>query len=216
MKSLVEENFIVQDENTRRYFLGRTLFELGLSASQRFNYRDLYLPILSRVAAETGDTVFLNVRSKNEVVCLDRMNGSFPIKVFTLDVGGRRRLGTSASGLAILSALPDKEVQSIVEENELAVIKYKNKSLKRKVLSSQIQKAREQGYAVHQGDLADVRAIAVAILNKEKAPFAAISVTAISSRMTEKRIREVAQLLKKAALELGVLLRDMNMAGTPT
>jgi DNA-binding IclR family transcriptional regulator len=63
LKCLTAENLVSQDPQSRRYFLGPLVFELGITAGPRFNIRDLCSDALDRIAAETGDTVFLTIRS---------------------------------------------------------------------------------------------------------------------------------------------------------
>ena len=93
LKCLTLENMVQQDPDTHRYYLGPMVFELGLTAAPRYNLREICHPSLSRIAEATGDTVFLTQRSGLDAVCLDRHEGTFPIKTFTLEIGMRRPLG---------------------------------------------------------------------------------------------------------------------------
>jgi DNA-binding IclR family transcriptional regulator len=205
VKALVAENYVAQDAASRRYFLGQELFELGLSAGHRYDLRQIYQPILLRIAEKTGDTVFLNIRSGNEAVCVDRKNGPYPVKVFTLDIGDRRPLGTSASGVAMLSALPETEVKTVIKDLGSSVIGYNKNQLSARALLTDVKKAREDGYAFHKGNV-------VTLKNRSGAPFAAISVTAISSRMRDNRPQEIAELLKQGARELEQLLPGQDIS----
>ena len=72
---------------------------------------------MARIAEATGDTVFLTQRSGLDAVCVDRQEGTFPIKTFTLEIGMRRPLGVGTGSLAILSALSEEEIQAIVNSN---------------------------------------------------------------------------------------------------
>src|SRR5665647_3143210 len=80
LKCLIAEGLVRQSAETRRYFLGHLIFELGLAASSSFNLREICHPSLVRLAEKTGDTVFLAIRSGADSVCIDRVEGSFPIK----------------------------------------------------------------------------------------------------------------------------------------
>ncbi|HZQ61201.1 MAG TPA: helix-turn-helix domain-containing protein, partial [Casimicrobiaceae bacterium] len=106
LKCLAAEGLVTQDAASRRYFLGPLVFELGLAAAPRFNLVDTCRPSLQRIAEKTGDTVFLTVRSGYDSVCLDRREGSFPIKALMMEPGTRRPLGAGAGGLALLMLLP--------------------------------------------------------------------------------------------------------------
>jgi DNA-binding IclR family transcriptional regulator len=194
LKCLTAENMVLQDPQTHRYFLGPMTFELGLTAAPRFNLRELCQPALRRIAESTGDTVFLTQRSGLDAVCLDRQEGTFPIKTFTLEIGMRRPLGVGTGSLAILAALSDEEMRHVVTTNAARLPDY---GLTPTSLLAQVKSAQKLGYAVREvPTLAGVRSIGHALNNQTGLAFAALSVSAISSRMNEKRIGELAALLK--------------------
>lgn len=197
LKCLAAESMVQQDSDTHRYFLGPMVFELGLTAAPRFNLREICHPALARIAEATGDTVFLTQRSGLDAVCLDRHEGTFPIKTFTLEIGMRRPLGVGIGSVAILAELQEEEIRQLIASNTPRLPEY---GLTPNSLFSQIRKAQRLGYAVRETpSLAGVRSIGVALHNRSGIPFAALSVSAISSRMTEKRIAELAVLLKNEA-----------------
>jgi DNA-binding IclR family transcriptional regulator len=197
LKCLTVENMVQQDPETHRYYLGPMVFELGLTAAPRFNLRELCHPAMSRIAEATGDTVFLTQRSGLDTVCLDRQEGSFPIKTFTLEIGMRRPLGVGTGSLAILSALPDEEARHIVESNTPRLPEY---GITAGTLLAQVKRAQKLGYAVREvPTLAGVRSIGYPLHNHAGIAFAALSVSAISSRMSEKRVGELATMLKTEA-----------------
>jgi len=208
VKSLAADQLIIQRED-RRYYLGQGLFELGLCAGQHFNRRDYSDPVLSKIAASTGDTVVLNVRSGNETVCIDHKSGHFPIKVLNVDIGDRRPLGAGAAGLAILSALPDLEVRDILNANAHAIAS-KNKRLKVNAIWNLVRMAKDRGYAQYEGDLADVRSIAVPILCTGQ-PIGAVSVTGITSRITVDRHREIVERIRRGVRDLERLMNEGNL-----
>ena len=194
LKCLAVENMVQQDPETHRYYLGSMVFELGLTAAPRFNLREICHPSMTRIAEATGDTVFLTQRSGLDSVCVDRHEGTFPIKTFTLEIGMRRPLGVGTGSLAILSALPDDEVREIVTANAPRLPEY---GLTPSSLLAQVKRAQKLGYAVREmPSLAGVRSIGQALHNQSGIAFAALSISAISSRMNEKRVAELAALLK--------------------
>src|SRR5581483_8105304 len=79
--------------------------------------KDLLSSVLSRIADATGDTVFLQLRTGNESLCVDRRLGSYPVKTLVVDVGTHRPLGIGAGGLAILAASPAEEAERILRAN---------------------------------------------------------------------------------------------------
>jgi DNA-binding IclR family transcriptional regulator len=194
LKCLVAEGMVQQDPDSHRYCLGSMVFELGLTAAPRFNLREICHPSLTRIAEATSDTVFLTQRSGLDGVCLDRQEGTFPIKTFTLEIGMRRPLGVGIGSLAILSALPEEEIKHIINSNAPRLTEH---SLTPASLLGQVRRAQKLGYALRENpSLAGVRSMGYALHNSSGVAFAALSVSAISSRMTEKRVLELATLLK--------------------
>lgn len=194
LKCLAAENMVQQDAETHRYFLGSMVFELGLIAAPRYNLREICHPALTRLAEATGDTVFLTQRSGLDAVCIDRREGAFPIKTFTLEIGMRRPLGVGTGSLAILGALSEEEIRQTIEANAIRLPEY---GLTTSSMAAQVKRAQKLAYAVREAPtLAGVRSIGLALHNQSGMPFAALSVSTISSRMNDKRVAELATMLK--------------------
>ncbi len=193
LQCLVEEHLLQQDAS-RRYFLGVVAFELGLSAAPRFNLRDFCEGSLNRIASKTGDMAFLTVRSGFEAVCLDRKEGNYPIRTHTFEIGARRPLGIGAGGLAILSALPADEIRRIVTANAGRLKAHSGVTAQK--LLAQVEQSQRLGYTVREGSVSGARAIGTPLRNRFGEPFAALSISAISSRMSEDRHPELIALLR--------------------
>ncbi len=211
LKCLIEEGFVRQDAESRRYALGPLVFELGLAAAPQFNLVDICRPALARLAEATGDTVFLTVRSGYDTVCIDRKEGSFPIRALTLDVGTRRPLGAGAGGLALLMPLPGAEIKAIVNANAVRLRGYNNLTVPS--LTAMLDRARELGYALNDNHItAGATSIGLPIISRYGQPFAAISVGAISSRMNAERQKKVAALLRKEVRTVEKALSEATRA----
>jgi DNA-binding IclR family transcriptional regulator len=200
LKCLAAESMVLQDRDSHRYYLGPMVFELGLTAAPRFNLREICHPALTRIADVTGDTAFLTQRSGLDAVCLDRHEGAFPIKTFTLEIGMRRPLGVGTGSLAILSALANEEIQKIIEANAARLVDY---GINAGGLLTQVKRAQKLGYAMRDvPGLTGVRSVGLALRNQTGMAFAALSVSTITSRMNEKRASEVAQLLRNETRQI--------------
>lgn len=207
LKALTEEGMLVQEDKSRRYTLGSLVFELGLSATHQFNLRDMGQPVLSTLAEQTGDTSFLFVRSGNDAVCIARTAGTYPIQTPAVPVGTRQPLGVNAGGLALLSVLSRAEVLNVIAANEHRLSVYGD--LDPTQMLDHWERATRLGYALI-GNFAapGVSAVGVPVFNSSGTAVAAISIAAISTRMTETRVLEVLPLLKAGADELKRLLRQ--------
>jgi len=207
LKCLMADDVVMQDARTRRYLLGSLIFELGLAAAPQFNLRQICDPSLRRIAAKTGDTVFLIARSGVDAVCIERIEGNFPIKALTLDVGTRRPLGVGAGGMALLAPLPEDQIEDIVAGNATRLKEHGNLNVP--TLMSQIRRAKELGYALNdRQETPGAISLGLAIMNPYGHPYAAISIGAISSRMTGERQKEVAAVLRTEVRLLEKLLGE--------
>ena len=207
LKCLMTDGMIGQDSGTRRYFLGHLIFELGLAASSNFNLRDICQPSLVRLAEKTGDTVFLTIRSGYDTVCIDRREGSFPIRTLTLDVGTRRPLGVGAGGLALLMSLPDQTAEEVISANALRLVTYNKLTVRS--LMQMVKRCKELGYALNDAHITPgATSVGLPIRSRFDQPILAISIGAISSRMSEKRQEELVSLIREEVAHLEATLES--------
>lgn len=207
LKALTVEGMLVQHPRTRRYSLGPLLFELGISATHQFNLKDICQPVCNGLAEQTGDTSFLFLRSGYDAVCLSRTQGTYPIQTPSVPVGSRQPLGVSAGGLALLSALPEAEIQQVVKAVEPRLGAYG--ALDTEKLMDLCVATRLAGYAsTGNHAVPGVRAIGLPIFNLANQPIAAITVAATQSRMTERRIVTILPMLHAAVKEVTRLLHQ--------
>jgi DNA-binding IclR family transcriptional regulator len=193
----------------RQYQLGQFAYELGLVAGAHFQLRERCAPSLERIAEETGDTVFLVMRSGFDAFCLDRKTGSFPVKVFTLEVGNRQPLGVGAGGLALLSFLSEAERQAALAHNEAILPGYNG--LTSELLADLVQRTRDCGHALMVNHaIAGVTGVGMPVLDRIGRPLVAISVTTVSDRMTAQRQQAALSILRR---EIGGLREALSAMG---
>ncbi len=195
LKCLTAEGLISQSAETRRYFLGHVIFELGLAASSSFNLRDICRPALARLAEKSGDTVFLSIRSGADSVCIDRLAGAFPIKTFTLDIGTRRPLGVGAGGLALMMNISEQTQQEIVSANALRLSAYNNLTVP--IVMKLLRRCRDLGFALNDAQVTKgSSSVGLPVRSRSGEPVLAISIGAISSRMTKERQKELVAMIR--------------------
>lgn len=199
LDSLKSEDFVEQVEDSRRYRLGKELAVLGWSAGRTvYDLKELASEEMAAVAAKTGDTSFLAIRSGHEAVCIDRQTGSYPVKAFTVEVGTRRPLGIGATGVALLAALDPEQAELVNDAIRDQLANFPNASARQ--IREAVAEARRNGYALSDGlMLKGVRGLAVTIRDAQGHPIAAIGTAAINDRMTAKRIPEIVRILKMHA-----------------
>lgn len=193
-KCLIGEGAIRQDPTSGRYFVGSLALELAMSVKRDLIIRDFFAPALTRIAEATADTAFLMVRAGNDAVCLDLRLGAYPVKAIVVDVGTRRPLGIGAGSLAILSRLPEDELEHVMQSNADRLSRYGVSAM---TLLSAVRAGRKMGYASSRVlGVSNVTAVGVPVLDAAGEPIAALSVTAIDERMTKTRQLKLVQIIR--------------------
>lgn len=208
LTGLVQYRLADHDDATGRYFIGYKVLTWAAGAGERYGLARLARPGLERIAARFEDAVYLMVRHGDEAVCLDRVEGTFPIRTLAFKVGDHRPLGVGAGNTALLAFLPDEEVARILREGAAARAPHGIADTELKTI---IAAARRTGYTFVDGKvIPGIATLGVPVPGADGRPVAAISVSAISDRMGEARRAEIATAVaaEAAALaqELGPLL----------
>jgi DNA-binding IclR family transcriptional regulator len=197
-QTLVRHDFATYDESRRRYFLGAEITILSVSApSDLPDLREMSRQEMRALAQETGDTAYLMVRSGNDVVCVAREIGPYPIKALTGEIGARRPLGVGAGGVMLLASVSNEEADMILKSNRHRMRGFPNAS--QRAIRNAVKKAREAGHAFSGGlVIRAVRGIGVAVRDRRGRAVAALSVGAIRERMTRSHVDDVIAALHRA------------------
>ncbi|WP_349283060.1 IclR family transcriptional regulator (plasmid) [Polaromonas hydrogenivorans] len=208
LQGLVAEGLVRQQANDHRYLLGHLTYELGLAAARGIDMPAIAAPSLDRIARETGDTVYLVQRSGLDAVCIDRREGSYPVKVLTIDIGARRPLGAAVGGLALLASSPPDECSAILRLNQSQNAAYE--ALYGMTLEQAVCDARQHGFALMPVNvLPYLSGVGVAIPAAAGTPHTALSVSAISSRLMDNdRYLAVARILREEAASIAATCRE--------
>ena len=208
---LIDERLVTRLEGTRRYAIGPLVYELGLAAAQQFDIRGLCHPILEQLAAQVHGTVYLIVRSGDEAVCIDVVEGAAPVRVRTLQLGSRRPLGLGAGGLAILSALPPQDEARLLPR--VAGRIEREWQFPEPLLRESLQRARESGFGVIQNRITPgVTAIGRAFRDSLGQVMGAVTVAGTNDRIDEPRQLALRRQLEKASRDIGERLRGHQWA----
>lgn len=205
LKCLVTEQLLAFDSISKRYRLGPLAFYMGLMSSTEGSLRDAAAPLLTQIAGETGDTVFLMVKLGVEAICADRREGSYPIKTLVVDVGTRRPLGIGAGGTAILASLSDADIGSAMTMNATRIAHFP--SISKESIEDAVTWTKRNGYALTDvPTVTGVKAIGFPICPRGRPAIAAFSIAAVAPRISPQRTDFLLKVLKQAANELTTTL----------
>lgn len=194
LSRLQSEGLVAKDSRTKRYFLGQLSYELGLLAQPRYRLSEICDASIQRLATKTEDTVYLSERSGLDAVCTLCVLGDYPIKVVPLDCGIRRPLGVAVGGTAILSRMDASEALNIIEAIGPRYDRYDD--LSQATIEQRVDLGRKLGFAIGPS-FGAAAATSIAIGFPFANPIAAISVTALTCRMTQERQQQIVQWVQE-------------------
>lgn len=209
LAALLRAGLLEQEPDSLAYHLGFEIYALGRMAADRYGLLNVAQASLLRLAQRTEDTVYLQVRSGDDAVCLAREEGRFPIKTLTLAVNDRRPLGIGGGSLALLSTLTDAEVEQVLEANADRLRDYP--TCTPAVLRDMVALTRRQGFSFNPGIIIPgMSAIGLPIFDSDKRAVGSISIAAIESRMQHQRQRELLALLREEVVAIEDKIRDLR------
>ena len=195
------------ERTTRGFELGPDAWLLGQAASARFDLRDLAAASLERIAAETGDVGLLSVIVGFNAHCIARAEGDHPILPTSIRPGAVRPLGCGGHALALLAALPDAQVRQAIgstrDERARCYPVITDAYLDRKVAET-----RRNGFATAGGEIVHgMAAVSMVALDPWHRPIAALTCTALASRLGSDRLPRVVALLREEVARIEARFR---------
>ena len=197
LTALTESGLAAHMPASRRYRLGALAGVLG-QAGRRIDLASVCRDSLDRLAALTGDTVYLSVREDTAALCVASATGAFPVRTLTLAVGDFRPLGVGAGSLALLAAMPDADIARCLQHNAQWLTRFPR--MTEAWLRDAVVATRRDGYAANQdGIVQGMSALGVLVRDAAGEPIAALSIAAITDRLTPPRRDELVALLQREA-----------------
>ncbi|WP_321925949.1 IclR family transcriptional regulator [Paraburkholderia guartelaensis] len=142
--ALVEAGLAVRNPQTKLYRLGVESMALGTVSMQAPPLVEQFLPMMKQLARQTGEHVFLVVRSGDYSHCLHVEEGETPSPEFVKNRNRMRLLGMGIPSIALLAELPDEEISAHYARH---ANEYGHRNLDEPRLRRWVRQTRELGYA---------------------------------------------------------------------
>lgn len=213
LQGLVQEGMVEQPAQSKGYQLSVAFFSLAAAAgNHQSTLRSIYRPVMLRLSGMLNDTIFLLVRSGFDAVCLDRIDGAFPVRSHTGDIGGRVPLGLGQGGLLLLANLPEAEREEVLRFNipRLHHLGFVDEiSMRADIKECQeLQYARSKG----QGIFPNIAGLAVPVHDPNGVTVAALSIAAPVERISDERLPLIVEILRREAAGISAQLNPFDPA----
>jgi len=199
LATLESHRMVEQDGDRGRYRLGVGNLRLAGATTARLDLVTEARPVCRQLAADTGETVNITVRSETSALYLDQVAGSSALQSHNW-VGQHIPLHATSNGKVLISELNDAELKAAVRE----LPRLTDKTVKKRTeLKAQLEHIREVGYAVVVDELeVGLTAAAAPIRNAHGDIVASMSISGPTFRLTDERLEETVPLLLAAAIEV--------------
>ncbi|WP_232660391.1 IclR family transcriptional regulator [Pseudonocardia sp. TRM90224] len=207
LTTLEAAGYVTHLTDERRYTLGLAAHELGTGYARQAPLQRLARVPLARLVDRTGHTAHMAVLHGREVVYVieERAPGRPPL---VTDVGVRLPAQLTASGRAMLGALPPAQVRALFPDAGAFVTRHGTGPRSLSALRRLLVDTRRTGHAWEDGEVTPgFASIAVAVLDHTRHPVASVAVTYPSvldgDDLRELMVDEVARTARAITARVG-------------
>ncbi len=183
------------------YRLGMRLMELGALVRSRISVRELALPVMRELHAQTGETANLSVRHDDEIVYVERTSSGRSAMRIVHMIGARAPLHVTAAGKLFLLEEGFGKLRDYAKRTGLAPHS-RNSITSLPLLERELERIQRQGWAVDSEEAEiGVKCVAAAVRDDSGQLIAALSLSTPADRMKPQwgpLVKEAADRISRA------------------
>lgn len=203
---LLQRGRLVQREPSgKRYGIGARLSQLALDVMMHSPQRSRRHAILKELVEEIGETCNYTMQDGNEVVYLDRVETSSPVRLL-MDAGSRVPMHCTASGKLFLSQLTERKIVALLGQGPYR--RYTDRTITEPIaLQKELRRIRSESVGTDVGEyLEGSVCLAVPILARQGHMCATIAVHGPSPRLSLKKAIGFLPALRRAAKSMAATM----------
>lgn len=205
LNAMVRLEYLMYEEDSRRYKLSRKLLTLGFRALNEHQLLETVFPYMRELRDKLKETVCFGVLGEEKGIFIDQAQGSYAFS-FKLSPGKPFELHCSAPGKAIMAYLPNT-----VRDRYLSYMEFKRFNERtitsRERYLEELENVFRQGFAMdNEEELSGVICIGAPVFNFRGYPCGAIWISGPKDRLPEKVIEDDAALIKETAARISAEL----------
>ncbi len=141
----------VKNNPDKSYSATLKTWQIGRASVENLNLREVARPVMQHLAAETGEVIYLAVPEHLQIVYIDKIDSSDPIRSWN-PIGGSAPIHCVGTGKAILAANYD-ELRDTVKHS---LVRYTDHTITDvEAMDADVARTRKLGYAFDTGEFRD-------------------------------------------------------------
>ncbi len=201
LRTLVALGYLVQDEATRRYRVGPRVLQVAAATLGEGHLSETAGPLLAEMARATGETSHLAVFERGEVVVVNKIDGTGPVRLLER-VGYPRPAHCTAIGKVLLAHLPPHDLAAYLAQTRLEAMTPKTITSPAR-LEAELERVRTRGHAVDDEEFArGIRCVAAPVRNFTGRVVAAVGVSGPIWRLSLARVARLTEVVRGSARRL--------------
>lgn len=202
LQTLEARGFVRRVDGEPRFALGLRLLELSSALLDDLDLRTVARAHIEEVAAATHETVHLGILDRAQVVYVDKVESTHPVRMYSR-IGARADAHCTGVGKALLAWTPEDDW------GDVELRRYTDHTITdAQALRQELDRIRRRGFATDEQEHEEsIRCIAAPVFDVHRAVTCAISVSVPAARMTQAELEQHVPTLLDAA---GALTRDLG------
>jgi len=192
LSAFEDEGLIARNPESGKYRLGPELIVLGEQVLRHTEVHRVALPFLRELAEKTGETIDLEVLSGGNVVTIEEIAGKHVVAA-TGAIGMPWAAHATSNGKVLLAHQSAEKQRQILSRT---LRRFTTRTLTdAKAVARELQKVREQGYALSFGELEEhLVAIGMPIRGRSGDAVAAVSISGPDTRLAPDKLTSLLRL----------------------
>jgi DNA-binding IclR family transcriptional regulator len=202
--SLEDQGYVYKNHN-ERYQLTLKLYSVGKKEIDRYNLHEIAKPFLIKLVTEVKETVVISSFTNDAVYYLDKIESPSALRI-VVEPGQTAPLYCVASGKLYLAHFSDEQLDDYFNRQKLSPFT-RNTITSIDTMKDEILKVRNCGFAIDNEEWEEyLRGVAFPIYDYSNKMVAALSISGVSYRFTDKIIYSIVDEVSQIAMKISGLL----------
>ncbi|MGB9698984.1 MAG: IclR family transcriptional regulator [Thermodesulfobacteriota bacterium] len=205
LQALVRLEYVLQDQETRNYFLSPKIFRLTQRTWSKEQLAEIAAPYLDELSRQTGEGSSLAILRDGTVTIIAKREPEGPVRVVQ-EVGAQRPIHCSAVGKCLAAWLSEQQLSNVI--NQIDFVRHTPKTITSpRVFRQELKRIRARGFAFDDEEhIPGIRCLATPVWDYSGEVRAALCVVGPKNHLPKRRLKELYRALSKVSAHLSARL----------